>query len=146
MFMRVHGLTFHMLDDSLSRYRGRRGVVQLRELVPLADPRAESPRESQVRLAIHDDNLPAPELQWWVIEGGVPMFRLDLAYPKHRVAVEYDGEEFHDRTQEQREADAERREWLRRRGWTVVVVKRGGLGLGSRQAWLRELRAELGLG
>jgi hypothetical protein len=145
MFMRLHGLTRPMLDMSLPRYRGRRGVVQLRELVTLADPRAESPRESRVRLAIHDDDLPAPELQWWVAEAGVLKYRLDIAYPKHRVAIEYDGEEFHDRTAEQQDADSERREWLRSRGWTVIVVKRGGLGLGSRKVWLHQLRVELGL-
>ena len=43
--------------------------------------------------------------QFWVVHRGVPLFRLDLAWPKHRVAVEYDGEEWHERTEEQRAAD-----------------------------------------
>lgn len=145
MFMRFHGVTKSMLEHSLARYRGRRGVVQLRSIVPLGDPRAESPGESIVRLAIHDDDLPLPEPQRWVFEMGVAKYRLDLAYLKHRVAVEYDGEEFHERTDEQREADEERREWLRRNGWTVIVVKRHALGTGSRKTWLRQLRHELGL-
>jgi hypothetical protein len=146
MFMRLHGVTLLMLEQSLPRYKGRRGVVQLRSLVPLADPRSESPGESIVRLAIHDDDLPLPEPQWWVFDMDVAKYRLDLAYPKHRVAVEYDGEEFHERTDEQKRADDDRREWLRRKGWTVIVVKRGALGAGSRKAWLRELRHALGLG
>jgi hypothetical protein len=145
MFMRLHGVTRSMLHLSLPRYRGRRGVVQLRELVELADPRSESPGESRVRLAIHDADIPAPEPQWWVFEREVAIYRLDLAYPKHRVVVEYDGEEFHDRTEEQRLNDEERRDWLRRRGWTVIVVKKGALGMGSRNQWLRELRSALGL-
>ena len=73
-----------------------------------------------------------------------PLFRLDLAYPRHRVAVEYDGEEWHDSTQEQRDADRVRRDWLERHGWTVIVVRRGEFrprrgvdGSESRRAALR---------
>lgn len=144
MFMRTKAVTRSTLEASLPRYRGRRGVVQLRELVALADPRSESPGESRVRLAIHDADLPPPEPQWWVVEQGVPIYRLDLPYPKHRVAVEYDGE-WHESTPQQRAADERRRDWLRRRGWTLIVVKRGELAIETRGVWLRELRAALRL-
>jgi hypothetical protein len=125
------------------RYFRRRGVVQLRRLIPLADPRAESPRESWTRLEIHDAGLPAPVLQHWVDVDGVPTYRLDHAYPRHRTAVEYDGEEFHDRTEEQRRHDRERRDWLDGDGWTVVVVRKGDFGGGRSDRWLRELRRAL---
>jgi hypothetical protein len=144
-FMRKFGLTHAQMGRELRRYRRRRGVVQLRQLVPLADPRAESPRESWTRLAIADSNLPLPELQFWVKEHGVPIFRLDHAYPKSRIAVEYDGEDFHDSSEEQREADRARRTWLRDRGWTVIVVTKEGFTDGGRQAWLNELRLALRL-
>jgi len=49
---------------ALPRYGRRRGVAQLRELVPLADPRSESPRESWLRIEIHDAGLPIPNLQY----------------------------------------------------------------------------------
>ena len=52
---------------------------------------------------------------------GVPKYRLDLAYPHAKVAIEYDGEEFHT-SEEDKQADAERRAWLERHGWTVIVV------------------------
>src|SRR5579875_501484 len=39
---------------------------QARDLLALADPRAESPFESIVRLALHDDGFPPPELQYWI--------------------------------------------------------------------------------
>ncbi len=145
-FAREHGVSRAMLEASLPRYRRRRGVVKLRGLVPLLDPGAESPRESFTRLAIVDDGLPAPRTQFWVEEHGVPVFRLDLAYPRHRVAVEYDGLEWHDRTDEQRAADRARRTWLSQHGWTVIVVRRGDLSGERRAAWLRQLRAALGLG
>lgn len=125
------------------RFRGRRGVVQLRELVTLVNPAAESPRESWIRLAIVDVGLPSPVAQWWVIEEGVPLFRLDLAYPHHRVAIEYDGEEFHRRTSDQIAADARRRDWLRRHGWIVIVVTKSDLAGSNAEEWLDQLRDAL---
>ncbi len=144
-FARLHGVTPALLTASLPRFRGRRHVVQLRGLVPLVDGRAESPGESRVRLAIHDDDLPAPVPQHWVSEHGAPVFRLDLAYPKHRIAVEYDGADWHDLTDDQRESDARRRDWLRERGWTVIVVSRSGLSRAGRTGWLTDLRVALRL-
>jgi uncharacterized protein DUF559 len=119
-------------------------VVKLRGLVLLADPRSESAGESRVRLRIHDEGLPLPVPQHWVLDHGVPRYRLDLAYPKHRIAVEYDGE-WHDATADQRRADLERRTWLRKHGWTVIVVRRGELGGRTSEPWLRDLRNALQL-
>jgi hypothetical protein len=144
MFMRMHGVRHVDLDGSLGRYRRRRGVTRLRDLAPLASPLSESVRESYTRLAIHDADLPAPTLQHWVVHRGVPLFRLDLAWPRCRVAVEYDGADWHE-TAEQRSADRRRRSWLRQHGWTVIVMRRGQLAAGSRQGWLAELRTGLGM-
>jgi very-short-patch-repair endonuclease len=68
---------------------------------------------------------------------------LDLAYPRLRVVVEYDGEDFHDRTEEQRRHDAERRAWLEEHDWTVVVVKKGDFTGAGLDRWLGELRRAL---
>jgi hypothetical protein len=143
MFARRHGITRSVLGSSLPRYRRRRGVVQLRGLVPLVDGRSESPRESRTRLAVHDAGLPPLVPQFWVLHHGKPVFRLDLAYPKHRIAIEYDGEEWHDSTQAQRDHDQARRHWLRDRGWTVIVVRRGDFSVEGRTRWLGELRDAL---
>lgn len=139
LFKNKHGLTDPELLRELPRFAGRRGVRQLRPLIPISDPRAESVRESWTRLAIIDDGLPVPELQYWIEIKGVPVWRLDHAYPRHRVAVEYDGEEWHDRTEEQRKNDRERREWLERNGWIVIVVRKADFVPGRRGAWLDEL-------
>src|SRR4051794_39582167 len=141
-FMRLHGITHEEYAAAAGRYFRRRGVVQLRQLIPLADPRAESPRESWTRLAIIDAGLPCPETQFWIHMDGVPTYRLDLAYPRHRIAVEYDGEEFHDGA-DQRRRDQQRRDWLREHGWTVIVVKRGDLSGPALDRWLGELRRAL---
>jgi very-short-patch-repair endonuclease len=68
---------------------------------------------------------------------------LDLAYPHHKIAVEYDGYDFHLRTEEQREADRERRKWLRDNGWYVIVLTKSSFNTYALSAWLRNLRGEL---
>lgn len=141
-FMRVCGVTREAMLRELPRYFRRRGVVQLRELVPLADPDAESPGESWTRLEILDAGLPCPRLQWWVCEGGVPVFRLDMAYPKSKVCVEYDGREFHEGDDHEQD-DEQRRKWLRRRGWSVIVVTKDSFSFEARALWIRELREAL---
>lgn len=142
-FARVHGITAGDLALGARRFAGRRGVRQLRELIALVNPLNESPRESWTELAILDDGLPAPESQWWIEVDGVPRYRLDLAYPYARIAVEYDGWEAHERTPEQRREDDERRAWLREHGWTVIVVRRGDFTGDRLHHWLQELRDAL---
>ncbi|HEX2285486.1 MAG TPA: hypothetical protein VHI10_11820, partial [Mycobacterium sp.] len=61
----------------------------------LADGRAESPMESEARLAMIDGGLPMPELQYKIIDGNGELRRLDFAWPEFRVAVEYDGLDWH---------------------------------------------------
>lgn len=142
-FMHDHAITHSDMMRTVPRYFRRRGVVQLRSLVPLADSRAESMRESWLRLDIRDAGLPVPEVQYWIEVDGVPRYRLDLAYPAHRVAVEYDGEEYHRRTEEQRENDRKRRAWLLAHGWTVIVVDKDGLCDESPDSWLARLAEAL---
>jgi len=143
-FMRHHGLTVAEMRRELVRYFRRRGVVQARELVSLADPRSESPGESWVRMDVIDHRLPAPEPQWWVTDDGRPVYRLDLAWPKSRIAVEYDGREYHE-DDVRRKHDEERRAWLRRRGWTVVVVTKDDFSTEAVEGWIAELREGLRL-
>ena len=51
--------------------------------------------ESEARLAMIDGGLPIPELQYEVIDGNGELRRLDFAWPDLRVAVEYDGVDWH---------------------------------------------------
>jgi hypothetical protein len=141
-FMRTHGITRSDMDRVLPRYFRRRGVVQLRQLVPLADPRAESQPESWVRLEIADAGLPQPVPQYWVCVGGMRIWRLDLAYPHAKIAVEYDGREFHQGPENER-ADERRRAWLRDRGWVVIVLDKESFSPEERDAWVDQLRNAL---
>ena len=120
-FLRI-GVPADELVAEIERFKGFRGVVQLRYLVPLADPRAESLPEGALRLHWLDAGLPKPELQWWVYdEYGTALFRLDLALPEVLFAAECDGTEFHTADRD-REHDHERRGWLADcRGWLIEV-------------------------
>jgi hypothetical protein len=141
-FMRVRGLTRSDLEVELPRYASRRGVVQLRRLIPLADPRAESAGESWTRMAILDAGLPAPDLQYSVRVGGRELYRLDMAYVRERIVVEYDGVRFHD-SPEQREYDRVRRQWLRAHGWTILVVHKESFTGDALMEWTEQLRRML---
>lgn len=142
-FARRYGVTAQSIAPVLPRLKGRRGVRQLRKLLPVIDARIESPRESWVLTEIHAAGLPLPEPQVWIEIGGVPTYRLDFAYRRARVCVEYDGAEFHDRSDEQREHDRRRRQWLRDHGWTVIVVRAGDFAPHGQARWIRRLEEAL---
>lgn len=143
-FARHHAITKEQLGSELRRrYRGRRGVVQARALIPLVDPRLESQRESWTLLEILEAGLPAPEPQFWIEIDGVRTYRLDFAYPAFRIAIEYDGQDWHDRTDEQRDNDRARRRWLRDNGWTVIVLTQGCFTGIALDRWIDELRLAL---
>jgi hypothetical protein len=118
-FLRI-GVPHELLIAEIGRFKGFRGVIQLRALAPLGDPRSESVAESALRLFWYDAGLPKPVLQWWICaDNGVPVYRLDIADPDVRYGAEYDGEEFHTED-EDREHDEGRRDWMRReRDWTI---------------------------
>ena len=141
-FMRHHGLTRDDYRRMLPRFQGRRGVKQLRELIEHATPAAESPGESWTRMAIIDAGLPSPRPNVWVHVEDYGWVRLDLTYAWLKVAVEYDGEEFHTDDAD-RKHDEERRAALRRQGWIVIVVTKADLNGERLDAWLAELREAL---
>jgi len=61
------------LAETMDRHRGRRGIVAVRNLLPLVDGRAESAMESEARLVMLDHGLTAKvggwtspgRRQWW---------------------------------------------------------------------------------
>ncbi|MGE2832308.1 hypothetical protein [Mycobacterium sp. SMC-4] len=101
--------------------KGRRGIVAVRQLLPLADPRAESPMESEARLVMIDGNLPIPELQYEIVDGNGDLRRLDFAWPDARLAVEYDSVDWHSNP-EAMANDRRRQAALMDVGWTVVPI------------------------
>lgn len=139
-FAHHHGVTTADLRGILLRFGGRRGVTQLRELAGDVCPDAESPPETWVRRLILDHQLPRPIPQYVVVVEG-ETYRLDLAYPHLRIAVEYDGEEWHGPDQEA--ADRMRRAALARAGWEVIVVRKDAVSGAPLDAWVRRLRSAI---
>lgn len=77
-----------MHEQPMGAWRSARA----RRAFALVDGRSESPPESWVRVACAMAGLPAPVPQYEVVQDGVWLARVDLAWPEHRVIVEYDGE------------------------------------------------------
>jgi hypothetical protein len=103
------------------RYPHPRGLRQLRELLPLVDGGAESPRESRIRLCLHDAGYPRPDTQIPVLVGSRPVAFLDMGWRDFMVAVEYDGD--HHRTdRRQYVKDVARLRMLEAMGWIVIRV------------------------
>jgi hypothetical protein len=116
------GFSKAALLASVERFKGYRGVVQLRELAPLADPGSQSPGESMLRLRWTEAGLPPAETQVPIYDRlPTPRAYVDVGNAQARFGAEYDGEDWHTSTQ-QRGRDQRRREWLcQGHGWTVVV-------------------------
>jgi hypothetical protein len=100
---------------------GRRGIVAVRELIPLARAEAESPMESEARLVMIDGGVPPDQLQYEIIDRNGRRWRVDFAWPGRKVAVEYDGFDFHSDTEKFRR-DRQKRAALQELGWSVVSV------------------------
>jgi hypothetical protein len=113
------------IDEVLAlvkRYPRARGVRQLRELLPLVDGGAESPRESRIRLLLHDAGFPRPETQVPVLAGTTrPVAFLDMGWRDFMVAVEYDGDH-HRKDRKQYVKDIARLRMLEALGWNVIRV------------------------
>ncbi|WP_280834594.1 hypothetical protein [Mycolicibacterium frederiksbergense] len=83
------------LDIAIREQKGRRGIIKVRELLPYADSRAESPMESEARLVFIDGGLPLPELQYEIIDRCGQLWRVDFAWPEALVAAEYESMDWH---------------------------------------------------
>lgn len=106
------------------RFKGYRGVIQLRELAPRVDRGAQSQPESILRLRWYDEGLPRPECQVEV-EAPSGSYFIDIGNREHGIGAEYDGGEFHG--DDQREHDEFRRTWIEQQGWTLIVVRKENL-------------------
>lgn len=100
---------------------GRRGIVAVRELIALARPEAESPMESEARLVMVDGGLPDPLLQYEILDRDGLVWRVDFAWPNQRLAVEYDGFDWHSSPAALRR-DRHKRAALEEVGWRVLSI------------------------
>lgn len=93
-----------------------------------ADPRAESPQETRLRVGLVLERLPKPEPQYKIVdEHGFVLARVDLAYLEAKLALEYD-----------RYNHLERWRWERDRERDTLLA---GYGWETRRFGANDLRA-----
>lgn len=119
-----------LLDEIVRSASRRKGVRAARSAFAFADRRAESVGESISRVRMAEVGLPAPDLQFRVLDRfGRFVARTDFCWPERRVVGEFDGKVKYDRPSPQDLAevvmDEKRREqairdtglWVVRWGW-----------------------------
>ncbi len=103
-----------------AEHPGVRGLVQVRRVLELMDPRAESLPETRLRLGLLGRGVPPAVPQFRVLLATGERVRLDLAWPEAMLALEYDGPEHRTITGQNRDAFRDAR--LRDLGWEVRHV------------------------
>jgi REase_MTES_1575 len=110
------------IDLLVDRHRGTRGTVQLREVVELADPGAESPQETRTRLVLTYAGMRPTKTQIDVFgRYGAHIHRIDMGWPEYKVGVEYDGEQ-HWTNPAIRARDIDQQAELEALGWRIIRV------------------------
>lgn len=110
------------LTDMHERFRGGRGSRARERALELADERAESPRESMLRMVLVDAGLPVPESNVEIWDGSRFVARVDLLYRECGLIIEYDGD--HHRDPDQWSRDQIRRAELESLGYRYTTVTR----------------------
>jgi len=91
-------VTIPELSTYIVEHRGAKGIARLRRVVDLAEPKAESPMETRLRMLLVLARLPRPEVQVSIHDDqGRFLGRPDLLYRLHQLAIEYDGGNHRDR-------------------------------------------------
>jgi hypothetical protein len=112
------------VEALMTAHPGMRGLTRLRAVLPLVDGGAESPQETDARLALIDAGLPAPQTQLEIFgEYGEFIARVDMAYESVKVAIEYDGPQ-HWTDPLVRQRDIDKGVALAELRWHVIRVSR----------------------
>lgn len=114
------------------RAPGRHGEPNLlAALDPWRTPiRPGSPAEARLRRLVVQWGFPEPELQVVVTdEDGVVIARIDLAWPRKRIGLEYDGRRWHG--PDRWAADELRHQRLEAAGWAILHADRDDLRPGE---------------
>ena len=134
------------LWDVLRRHarRGRAGIRTLRTLLAqraISATPTESALEVRLFNLIAASTLPLPAKQWPIVERGIELRRLDIAYPENKLAVE--GMSYrHHFGRRAWLGDMRRENFLVGRGWRILRFTDDDLRRRSR--WIvREIRAAL---
>jgi hypothetical protein len=104
------------------RYKGRRGIRDARVALDLADPGAESPRETWLRLLLIRAGYPRPQTQIPIYNDyRVLVAEVDMGWQDIKVAAEYEGDH-HWTNRTQFTKDIRRYEDVTELGWIDIRV------------------------
>lgn len=110
------------LARHVGRSSGRRGIARARLAVGRIRRGAESPGETRLRLLLADAGLPEPALNLELRDhAGGFIARVDLAYLRAKVALEYEGD-IHRTDRQVWRRDVARRERVEDLGWRMIRV------------------------
>ena len=87
-----HRFAPDLLLHFAAHYRGAPGTARLCSTLAHASPYSGSPMESRLRMIILQAALPRPQVQWVVqdVDTRTAVW-LDLAWPDHRIGIEFEG-------------------------------------------------------
>jgi very-short-patch-repair endonuclease len=98
LFLHAKLVSIADLRSYVTDHPGARGIAQLRRVLDLAEPDAESAMETRLRMLLVNARLPRPEVQVSVHdEHGRFLGRPDLLYRRQLLGIEYDGGTHRDR-------------------------------------------------
>lgn len=134
------------LVAAVERRTGRRGGRLLRAAVELVREGVDSPAETELRLDLVEFGLPEPVVNLPILDASGDLIAIgDLAYPRFRVLVEYDGDH-HRGDPAQYARDVDRLDDLAHAGWRVIRFNRSHRGIGRRARLERVRQALLAAG
>lgn len=104
------------------KLRGRaNGVRTASKALALARAGADSPQETRLRFYMHQAHLPEPEVNAWLVDQqGRRVVQPDLALREWRLAIQYDGEDYH--CGDHMRKDVRRTERTEALGWVEVRI------------------------
>lgn len=118
----------------MSRRPNVQGIVKARTALELMRVGSDSGPETLFRMAMHDANLPEPQLQLNLYYRDVSP-SADLGYKSKRIAIQYDGA--HHLDVHQQISDHRRDKQFVNAGWTVLVFDSKDLADAFSQAIVR---------
>ncbi len=113
--------TTERLRDAIDGFGRFPGIRRCRAALSRSVAGTDSPQETLLRLTMIDAGLPCPLVNHEIPDADAStIWRVDMAYPRERVAIEYDGEYHYDRHRWR--SDLRKRNRLQDLGWTVLVA------------------------
>jgi very-short-patch-repair endonuclease len=112
--------TIEALAAGAARFPRHRGHRRLATALALLDERSESPRESHLRVILHQAQI-ATVANFPIRTTGGFDYRVDLAIPRRMIVIEYQSDEFHGDPAARRH-DMTRRARLEADGWFVMEL------------------------